>query len=262
MINKDLIISLVEYYRQTQPHIGGRKLHYLLQSKLTAEHQVGRDAFFELLRDNNLLVRKRRMRAITTNSHHWLHKYPNAIIGITLVRANQLWVSDITYIRIGDHFVYLFLITDAYSKKIVGWSLADSLEAKHAVDALQMALNQLPDKHEPLIHHSDRGIQYCSDKYVQILNKHEITISMTEHGDPRENAIAERVNGILKVEWLYDMQLHSIDEAFQAIKKIVHIYNTERPHLSINMLTPEEAHSQAGELQRLWKAYYKKSEVA
>lgn len=256
----DLIITLVMKIRERQKRIGGRKLLRMIRPQMPTEEQIGRDAFFDLLRRNGLLVRKRRARAYTTNSFHWLHKYPNLIKGFIPNRSNQLWVSDITYIRTDAGFVYLYLITDAYSRKIIGWHLSETMEAQNALEALYMALSQLPADAKEVKHHSDRGIQYCSSKYVRCLQKHNINISMTENGDPYENAIAERVNGILKTEWLYDMTLKNCTEAKEAVGEIIHIYNTERPHSSIEMLTPDQAHQMTGELKRLWKTYKRKKQ--
>ena len=180
---------------------------------------MGRDAFFNLLRSHGLHVRKRKFRAVTTNSFHWLHKYPNLIKGLSPERPNHLWVSDITYINTDNGFLYLYLVTDAYSRKIIGWHLSDNLGSDNAILALFMAISQLPANCTEIIHHSDRGIQYCSLKYVKILEDHGIKISMTENGDPYENAIAERVNGILKTEWLYDMNLHDYAESKEAMNK-------------------------------------------
>jgi transposase InsO family protein len=228
---------------------------HIISRELPEEQRIGRDAFFDLLRKHGLLVRKRKTRVVTTNSYHWLHKYPNLIREFVPLRPNHLWVSDITYIKTETRFLYLFLITDAYSRKIIGWRLAETMEAKHAVQALLMAINQLPADNMELIHHSDRGIQYCSFKYVGHLQKHNIKISMTENGNPYENAIAERVNGILKSEWLYDIPLKNYIQANKVIKPVIYTYNSERPHSSIEWLTPQEAHSKAGELKRLWKSY-------
>jgi transposase InsO family protein len=219
---------------------------------------IGRDQYFTLLRQNNLLVKMKRLRVRTTDSYHRFHKYPNLIKTLEPTRANILWVSDITYIRAGNGFHYLSLITDAYSRKIIGWKLADTMEAIHSVAALKMAINESSKITLELIHHSDRGIQYCCDKYVQTLNKYNIGISMTENGDPRENAIAERVNGILKTEWIDDIQLtDNLSNNQEIIRGIIHLYNTERPHMSIQMLTPQAAHSGEGVLKRLWKQYYR-----
>lgn len=255
---EDLIITLVKDVRQRQKRIGGRKLLGLINPLLPRGEQIGRDAFFDLLRQNGMLVRKRKWRAYTTNSFHWLRKYPNLIKDMVPDEPNQLWVSDITYIRTSVSFVYLFLITDAYSRKIVGWHLSKTLKAQNALQALYMATSQLPANTRNIIHHSDRGIQYCSSKYVNYLQKHDIGISMTENGDPYENAIAERLNGILKTEWLYDMNLKNLAKAKEAVKQIINIYNTERPHSSIEMLTPTQAHQMKGTLKRLWKTYKRK----
>ena len=255
---EDLVITLVMKIRERQKRIGGRKLLGMIRPLMPDGEQISRDAFFDLLRSNGMLVRKRRTRVITTNSFHWLHKYPNLIKELVPQRSNQLWVSDITYIKTAAGFAYLFLITDAYSRKIVGWHLSETMEAQNALEALYMALSQLQADAKGIIHHSDRGIQYCSSKYVNCLQKHDINISMTENGDPYENAIAERVNGILKTEWLYDMTLNDYTEAKNAVKEIVNIYNTERPHSSVEMLTPNQAHQMTGVLKRLWKTYKRK----
>jgi len=251
-----MIISQVQRIRQRQPRIGGRKLLYLLDKQGI---KLGRDTLFDLLRSNGLLVRRRRNRTRTTNSQHWLRKYPNLIRHFEPSGPHQLWVSDITYLETTEGFLYLFLITDAYSKKILGYSLADNLEADNSVEALKLALKTMNMDCTGLIHHSDRGVQYCSDKYVRALSKRNIAISMTENGDPLENPIAERVNGILKDEWLYDMGKMDKCAMHKTIAQIIHIYNHERPHLSLNMQTPNEATQSKEKLKRLWKNYYKPS---
>lgn len=256
-VKEDLVLTVVKKIRETQKRTGGRKLLEMIREKLGQDQLMGRDEFFTLLRNQGLLVRKRKFRALTTNSFHWLHKYPNLIKGLSPERPNHLWVSDITYVNTDKGFLYLYLITDAYSRKIIGWQLSDNLGSDNAILALYMAISQLPANAGELIHHSDRGIQYCSLKYVKVLETHGIKISMTENGDPYENAIAERVNGILKTEWLYDMRLNNYIEAREAIGQIMRIYNTERLHSSIEMLTPDQAHRLNGKLQRLWKSYKK-----
>jgi transposase InsO family protein len=148
------------------------------------------------------------------------------------------------------------LITDAYSRKILGWSVSENLEAVNAIKALNMAISQLPADVKAIIHHSDRGVQYCSSKYVKILNKHGFKISMTESGNPLDNAIAERINGILKVEWLYDMSFKLKKQVKAQVRKIIEIYNTERPHSSLGMMTPEQAHKHSGQIKKLWKNYW------
>lgn len=261
-VKEEILLQLVEKQRELMPKLGGRKLLELIQPRLPTELNIGRDSFFDFLRRHGLLVGKRRRRVKTTYSNHWLRKYPNLIKEFVPTRANQLWVSDITYVETVAGFVYLNLITDAYSRKIVGWAIGETLEAKYTIEALRMALKQLPKGTEGLIHHSDRGVQYCCGEYVKVLNKNHVQISMTENGDPRENAIAERVNGILKDEWLNQMKLKSIENAIKELRRIVQIYNSCRPHASLDMKTPEYAHSQSGVFKKHWKTYYKTAQTA
>lgn len=261
-VKEEILLQLVERQRELMPKLGGRKLLELIQPRLPTELSIGRDSFFDFLRRHGLLVGKRRRRVKTTYSNHWLRKYPNLIREFVPIRANQLWVSDITYIETVAGFVYLNLVTDAYSRKIVGWAIGETLEAKYTIEALRMALKQVPKDTEGLIHHSDRGVQYCCGDYVKILNKNHVQISMTENGDPRENAIAERVNGILKDEWLNQMKLKSIEDAIKELKRIVQIYNSCRPHASLDMKTPEYAHNQSGVFKKHWKTYYKTEQTA
>lgn len=256
----EILLQMIAKERKLMPRLGGRKLLHKLQPRLSSELHMGRDKFFDFLRDSNLLVRRKRYRVKTTFSSHWLRKYPNLIKDFVPSGAHQLWVSDITYIETAQGFVYLFLITDAYSRKVIGWSVGQSLESDHALTALYMALSQLPASIRNVYHHSDRGVQYCSQKYVKILKKNGFQISMTENGDPLENAIAERINGILKQEWLNDMKFKTKQEVSKQVGLIIDIYNTERPHSSIEMLTPAQAHSMQGKLQRLWENYYKQKE--
>ena len=253
-LEEHFILSEVIQIRKKQPRLGGRKLLVKLAERGI---EMGRDALFDLLRNNGMLVKRRRSGTITTHSSHWLRKYPNLIRHFEALRPNRLWVSDITYIETSEGFLYLFLITDAYSKKILGWALADNLDAENAVEALQMALRSIKVDSSELIHHSDRGVQYCSEKYVKLLNKHNIQISMTENGDPLENAIAERVNGILKDEWLYEVGRLDKVAMCKIIPQIIQLYNHERPHLSLNMLTPNVAHQMSERLKKRWKNYYK-----
>lgn len=239
------------------PRLGGRKLLKRIRQKLPEELHIGRDSFFNFLREENLLVRKRRYRVRTTYSNHWLHKYPNLIQEFSAQKANELWVSDITYIPTKEGFAYLSLITDAYSRKILGWNVSNTLEAIHSIKALKMALKQLPANTLGIYHHSDRGVQYCSDRYVKVLKKHNFQISMTATSDPRENAIAERVNGILKDEWLNQVHFRTKEDAKIKVNEIIRIYNTMRPHSSVDMLTPDIAHYQSGQLKKHWKNYWK-----
>lgn len=259
-VKAEILLQLIAKERKIMPRLGGRKLLVCMQSKLPGELYLGRDSLFDFLREKGLLVRKRRNRTRTTFSSHWLRKYPNLIKDFVPHKAHQLWVSDITYIETKQGFGYLSLITDAYSRKIVGWALGSTLEAKHTIIALKMALRQLPRGVRDVIHHSDRGVQYCCEDYVKILKDNHFRISMTENGDPLENSIAERVNGILKDEWLNQIKLETLEEAHKELTQIIKTYNGQRPHLSLDMNTPEYAHNQRGKIKRRWKNYYKRKE--
>jgi len=255
-----VIIEAVKKIREEQPKIGVRKLQMLLQPVLQKHNiKVGRDGLFDLLREFGLLVKLKRYKQYTTDSKHQFYKYPNQIKDKQINRSNQLWVSDITYIETGSRFNYLFLVTDAWSKKIVGYNLSSGYSAQGAISALKMAYNNNKIA-AGLIHHSDRGIQYCSKEYTLLLKKKKAVISMTENSDPYENAIAERVNGILKTELLkvrYDNEYL----AQKAIRKAVTIYNTKRPHLSIGLLTPQRAHTSNATVKKLWKNYRKQNNL-
>lgn len=218
----------------------------------------GRDAFIELLRHNGLMVQiKRRKRYRTTDSTHNYRRYPNLIIDVIPHRPNEVWVADITYVETEEGVCYLSLITDAYSHKIVGWAVGPTLEAIYSLEALKMALATIDDETASmLIHHSDRGCQYCCTAYVTELKKRGVNISMTQSGDPLENAIAERANGILKTEWLYKMTIATRAECICVLERIIDFYNTQRPHMSIGMQTPEIAHTQIDEQRRCWKNNY------
>jgi putative transposase len=257
-LQHDLLINEVLKIRKIQKRLGGRKLFHMLERFIQEHHiSIGRDAFFDLLSERKLLVRKRKRRKpITTFSDHWMRKYPNLIEGFYPTAPNQLWVSDITYIVLVNCFAYLSLITDAYSRKIVGFYLSMDLSAEGCVKALNMALNSNPVLGK-LIHHSDRGSQYCCSDYVKILNDIYIKICMTQNGDPKENAIAERVNGVLKDELLDKVYL-DYKQAVVGVSVAISTYNHQRPHGSIDYLTPYEAHFRSGELKRRWKNYYSK----
>jgi transposase InsO family protein len=259
-VKAEILLQLIARERKKMPRLGGRKLLVRIQPKLPGELYLGRDSLFDFLREKGLLVRKRRNRTRTTFSSHWLRKYPNLIKDFVPQKAHQLWVSDITYIETKQGFGYLSLITDAYSRKIVGWALGSTLEAKHTISALKMALRQLPKGVRDVIHHSDRGVQYCCEDYVKILKDNHFRISMTENGDPLENSIAERVNGILKDEWLNHIKLETLEEAHKELTQIIKTYNQQRPHSSLDMNTPEYAHNQRGKIKRRWKNYYKRKE--
>lgn len=251
-----MIVEKARDYRTDNPGLGCAKL-YLIIKKMFDDTgcMPGRDAFIELLRRNGLMVQlKRRRHYKTTDSAHHYHKYPNLVKEIVPMRPNEVWVSDITYIETEDGVCYLSLITDAYSHKIVGWALGPTLETIYPIEALEMALATIDDETaKRLIHHSDRGCQYCSYAYVEILKTRGIMISMTESGDPLENAIAERANGIIKNEWLKKTKIENMTECKKMLERIVLFYNTERPHMSIGNQVPEDAHRQIGPQKRCWR---------
>jgi len=254
-MEQELIIKQVKEIRDQMPSIGTRKLYHLLAGPLLAHGiRIGRDGLFDLLADHGLLVRRRKRRKVyTTDSNHRFKKYPNLIRELEVVRPEQLWVSDITYIRQHNGFSYLSLVTDAYSRKIVGYCLYPTLHKEGPAQALQMALAVRSRHHPSLIHHSDRGIQYCSDAYISLLQHEQISISMTEKGDPYENAIAERVNGILKSEFGLDKSFGNYTVAAAHIDRVIAIYNQQRPHSSCNYLTPAQAHQQRGKMASRWR---------
>ena len=262
-IEEDILLREIKLIRKLHPRMGGRKLYVKLEAFML-EHSIklGRDGLFDLLTRNNLLIRKRRRKIQTTNSRHRFKKYPNLIRDFVPTAPNQLWVSDITYLKIstGKH-LYLSFITDAYSHKVVGYQIAETLEAIESIQALKMAISSLStDSHFQLIHHSDRGLQYCSNTYVKLLKENGILISMTENGDPLENSIAERINGILKGEYLETYKITNLTQAKRLLKHTVCLYNNERPHLSIENLTPNQIHNEKTgiKVKRLWKNYYRK----
>ncbi len=256
----ELVITRIMQIRQHHRHMGGRKMYEMIAPFLM-EHQIkmGRDALFDLLAAHQLLVRRKRRKIYTTQSFHWLRKYPNLIKDFIPATPNELWVSDITYWKISNRYLYISFITDAYSHKIVGYHVAESLEAVQTLKALQMALAALEGQPCHLIHHSDRGIQYCSAEYVKLLEDHNIQISMTQNGDPRENAIAERLNGIIKHEYLEDRTVDNRDEADKILSHSVELYNQQRPHMSIGNLVPDQVHQLNIKTEKLWKNNWKKS---
>lgn len=255
----DVIIEEVLRYRKTLKRIGTRKLLDQMQGFLTAHcFKIGRDAMFDLMADRGLLVTKRKRRGcVTTLSKHRFKKYPNIIRDFIPIAPNQLWVSDITYIHLAEGFAYLSLITDAYSRKIVGLYLSRDLSARGPLAALKMALSSNPLR-DGLIHHSDRGVQYCCDEYVNLLAQHEIKISMTEKGDPLENALAERVNGILKQELLEEV-FSNFETAQNKVAIACSTYNHLRPHGSIDNLKPAQAHQLSGVIKKRWTNYWQKN---
>ncbi len=259
-INKSLVLSLVKEKRKLWKKGSGRNLHASLQDEFK-QHKIklGRDKFFTLLRENGLLIKKKQRRTRTTFSYHHFHKYPNLIRELKVSRVNQVIVTDITYLylRDSDSFAYLFLVTDLFSRKIIGFKVSDNLSARSGIEALRMALNNMSDI-EDTIHHSDRGIQYCSHKYTRLLKNNAIRISMTENSDPLENAVAERINKTVKEEFTEDKQISfsNLREARIMISQIIKFYNDERPHRSLEMYTPSIAYEMNKTLKRKWKTYY------
>lgn len=238
-----LVVQMVLEIRTQMPRIGSKKLYYLLNQDLK-KLKIGRDKFIDILRANHLLIVPKRSYHITTNSHHRFRKYKNQLLDLQITKPEQVWVSDITYIGKREKPCYLSLITDAYSKKIVGYNVSDNLNTESSLTALKRAIKERKDKGTPLIHHSDRGLQYCSNEYQNELIKHKINPSMTQNSDPYENAVAERINGILKQEFNIDKYNQDLPVMKQIIKETVEIYNEKRPHLSNHMLTPNQMHQQ------------------
>jgi putative transposase len=257
-----LTLKLVAEIRVDLPRCGTDKLYFMLHEKLVQHGiKLGRDGLYALLGKYGLLIRHRKKKPYTTNSYHHYKKYPNLIKEMVLTQAGMLWVSDITYIAILHGYAYLSIITDAYSHKIVGYKLHKTLHAQGAIDALIMASKDVKKTHK-LIHHSDRGIQYCCHDYVRMIKHFNIQLSMTENGDPYENAIAERVNGILKYEHQLKETFLSFEAALQSVDDAVKKYNEIRIHDSCNRLTPIVAHEQKGVLKKYWKPkVYPKKEL-
>lgn len=256
---REIVLQEVHQIRSSLPALGTRKLHYLLKGVLRCHGiGIGRDYLFELLAEKGMLIRRRRRRIITTNSNHWMRKYDNLIKLIVIERPEQVWVSDITYLKYNNSFVYLSLITDAYSHQIMGYQVQNDLSTQGCLGALEMALQKRTRSALALIHHSDRGSQYCSKNYVSLLKDNNIGISMTQNGDPYENAIAERLNGILKSEFNFYSTAGNWMQMQEKLAKAILAYNSLRPHDSCDHLTPEQAHQKSGKLNKKWKNYKRK----
>ncbi|MGO3283424.1 MAG: IS3 family transposase [Mesonia sp.] len=253
-------MGLVGELRIRMPRLGTRKLYFLLEDKLR-QLKVGRDKLFRILKANHLLIIPKKSYHITTDSHHRFRKHKNKVCTVKINRPEQVWVSDITYVGKRTNPSYLALITDAYSKKIVGFNVSNSLSVEGSLQAVSMALKSRSYQNESLIHHSDRGLQYCSNDYQALLSKNGIETSMTEKYDPYENAVAERINGILKQEFdiaKYDL---NIKDKLRLIQEAIMIYNNERPHLSNYMLTPEMMHKQNNIEMKTYKSKKLNNEV-
>jgi len=250
------IIDKVKSIRQQAEGIGGVPLHNMLKEELRLHNiHIGRDSFYELLRKHNLLIKRKKRYAVTTNSNHPYYKWPDLTGNVVVTGIEQLWVSDITYLHTENNFVYLSLITDAYSRKIMGYHVSQQLKAQGCIIALNKAIGSLTAAKEErkLIHHSDRGIQYCCESYVTILQSNDIGISMTQTGSPYDNAIAERVNGILKHQAGLNRVFKNYTEAVLAVCKAINAYNCLRPHMSVSNLTPQKAHITKQTLLKKWK---------
>lgn len=242
---KNAVKQLVDEQRKQLPCLGTRKLYYKIGPGLKQHGlKVGRDKLFTWMREYGLLIKPRRRYTQTTNSKHWLKKYPNLVKDLAVTAPEQVWVSDITYIKTDEGNCYLNLVTDAYSRKIMGYSIADTMETEIMKKAYEMAINQRCYPGSQLIHHSDRGIQYCSKEYVRLSELTNALISMTENGDPYENALAERMNRTLKDEFGLGRRLPSKQQAFRLAEEAVRLYNNLRPHLALNMQTPNTVHLQ------------------
>lgn len=251
---RGFIIEYVKEIRKEAPGIGCEKLYVLCKDYFKDIFCIGRDAFYRILRESGLMLRlKHRHHYHTTNSKHPYPLYPNLIRGFTPTGINQLWVCDITYIWTLKGFCFLSLVTDAYSHKIIAYILAPTLAYHYTEQALDMALATTQGSLRNLIHHSDRGFQYAYYCYTDKLKEHQIKISMTESPDPLENAMAERVNGILKQEWLNQYEFTNIDHVRQILEPAIDFYNNKRPHASIDFLTPNQAQERKGELKNRWK---------
>lgn len=241
--DEEEIRRMVCQKRKLLPRVGTRKLHQLIWPELQQSGlKCGRDMLFGLLRRSGLLVKPRKRYIQTTMSRHWMRKYPNLIRDQRPTAPEQVWVSDITYLKTSEGYSYLSLITDAYSRKIMGYRLSDSLDAEQSRKALEMALANRRYPHRPLTHHSDRGHQYCSREYVALASAHHVRMSMTEHSDPYENALAERMNRTLKEEFCLDRELPSRYIAAVAVEQAIQLYNCYRPHLALNGRTPNDVH--------------------
>jgi len=247
-----LVVKMVLEIRTQMPRIGSKKLYYLLGNDLKTL-KIGRDKFITVLRANHLLIVPKRSYHVTTNSHHRFRKHKNQLLDLQINKPEQVWVSDITYIGKREKPCYLSLITDAYSKKIVGYNVSDNLNTESSLVALKLAIKQRKNDEIPLIHHSDRGLQYCANEYQKVLSKHRIIPSMTQNSDPYENAVAERINGILKQEFYIDRYNKELPIMKQIIKETVMIYNEKRPHLSNHMLTPNQMHQQNKLIMKTYK---------
>lgn len=257
------IISMVLEQRKIMPRLGTPKLYHLLKPEWNAMGiKCGRDKLCSILREERMLVKKKKNFTKTTNSMHRFRKYPNLIENMTIDQPEQVWVSDITYVRVKDGFLYLSLITDAFSKQIMGYNLSDNMKVESSIKALKRAVANRMYPNRTLIHHSDRGLQYCAPAYTEILEENRIAISMTSKYDPYENAIAERVNGILKSEFDVGEVFINKQEARKVINESIQIYNVLRPHLTCHYRTPKQAHEHPNFTPIKWANRFSKHKIS
>ena len=257
---EEFALQYIKDIRKEDPGLGGVKIWYMYRDKFGCDYPIGRDRFCRIVSENGLKIRMRMRKPRTTDSTHGLPTYPNIVKDFVPTAADQLWVSDITYIVIMDdvyryHFCYLSLILDAYTEEIIGWSVGPTLDTTYPMEALRMALKRIEGMEVNLIHHSDRGCQYASREYVNTLQERGIRISMTESGDPKDNAQAERINNTMKNELLKGMTFRSIQEVIGAVAVAVDFYNNRRPHMSLGMKTPAEMAKSTGDRDMLWKSW-------
>lgn len=255
LAHERFLLEYVGTIRKIIPGIGGEKLWLKYRDYFAREHSLGRDAFLYILRLHGLMLRKRKRGCRTTDSSHGLPVYPDLAENLLLTRCNQVWVSDITYVPTAKGFCFLSIITDAYNHEIIGWCVAPTLEAVYTLEALKMACNRLNENRKELIHHSDRGTQYASILYTSYLKELKIQISMTQSGDPKDNAIAERINGILKTEFLNYWEFENIEQVCEKVEQSICFYNHQRPHRSLDMMTPVQAGEKTGVIKKRWKSY-------
>ena len=260
---EQFVVQYILEIRKKDPMMGMDKLWRMYQSRFSEEYRIGRDAFRSIMHERGLNIKSVRRAPRTTDSRHNLPTYPNLVKSVIPTRPNQIWVSDITYIAIEDptarpgyRFCFLTIVMDAYSKRILGWCVAPTLEAAYSIEALKMAISTLPEGFdETLIHHSDRGTQYASSDYINVLSSSHITPSMTENGNPKDNAMAERINNTVKNEFLHGKTYASIRQVSKAARDSVAFYNSERPHSSLDWHTPDEAHGMSGDMKRHWHSW-------
>lgn len=243
LLKAEAVKSLVDRERKLLPRVGTRKIYHMIKEELREQGlRFGRDKLFDLMRFYDLQIKPRRHYTQTTNSKHWLRKWPNIIKDKAVIDQDQIWVSDITYIKTEEGNCYLNMITDAYSRKIMGYAIEDNMETESMIEALKMAIGKKQNPLTETIHHSDRGLQYCSKEYVNTAQRNNIKLSMTEKGDPYENALAERMNRTIKEEFGIDRKMKSKEQAKQLVEESIFLYNQKRPHLALNMKTPDQVY--------------------